>query len=211
MTRVLGGLVAVVTLGVLWLLPAQADESTHSISCVLDHVTNSTAVINCTDSTTGDILPVEDVPLPTVTLPPLPPVTKLVRAPRATTTATVTLPGRSKTITAAPSTIFISKTVRGPVRLRDGQTVFITTTLTPDLTQPTKTVTVHGGGKPHTVTVTHKVAVGLGFIAILALVGLILLGLWLGYILGYKDSDRTERRFLEALRDQFYTSGKHQI
>jgi len=35
------------------------------------------------------------------------------------------------------------------------------------------------------------------------------LALWLGYIMGYKDSDREERKFLEALRDQFYYKGKH--
>lgn len=42
-------------------------------------------------------------------------------------------------------------------------------------------------------------AVGLGTLSILGLALLILLGMWLGYYLGYKDSDKAEAKFYRAL------------
>lgn len=50
---------------------------------------------------------------------------------------------------------------------------------------------------------------GVGSLTIAALIGLILLSMWLGYILGYKDSDSESARFMSALRDQMLLRDKN--
>lgn len=51
-------------------------------------------------------------------------------------------------------------------------------------------------------------AVGLGTLTIIILCVLLLLALYGGYMLGYKDSDRQNARFLRALRDQISPRAK---
>lgn len=57
-------------------------------------------------------------------------------------------------------------------------------------------------------TVIKKV--GLGLLALAGIMGLIILGLWLGYALGYRDKDKSEKDFLEALRAQMLGRGSHE-
>jgi len=52
-------------------------------------------------------------------------------------------------------------------------------------------------------------AVGYSILFLLAVCGLILLGLWMGYIMGWKDKESREMKFLDTLRDQFYYKGEH--
>jgi hypothetical protein len=61
-----------------------------------------------------------------------------------------------------------------------------------------------------TKEVTKIQAVGLSLLALLALMGLGLFLLWLGFVLGYKSSDKENTNFLRALRDQIKRPGKHQ-
>jgi hypothetical protein len=49
------------------------------------------------------------------------------------------------------------------------------------------------------------VEAGIGLLTLLALIGLILLGMYAGYILGYKDKERKDTDFMRALLDSVKT------
>jgi len=172
-------------------------------------------------------LPGGAVTLPPVTLPPLPPVTKLIPGPTIlvpgpTQTVTVQVPGNTRTryvtVPGNTKTIYVTgPTQTKTVRPQRQPLPTPGATVTQTVTAPTATVTRQRvvrhdivtpspPSKPH---VSAPVAVGYSLLAILIVAGLIILGLWLGYILGYKDSERKEMKFLSALRDQFYYRGKH--
>lgn len=231
MRRVAIALVLLVVL-VLFPSPAQADPD----GCILN-VNGPVVVIVCNGTDIGSLplptvtvtappvtQPPATVTLPPVTLPPLPAITQIIPGP--TKTATVTVPGPTSTTTVeqpgGTETIYL----QGPTQTQTvaGPTVTKTANATPALPAPTQTVT---STVTQTVTkevrvdnhesdnvlfdpppLTVKSAVGYSALALLVVAGLIVLGLWLGYILGYKDSERKEAKFLSALRDQFYT-GKH--
>lgn len=176
------------------------------------------------------------LPTETVTLPPLPPVTTtqpapppvtitdIVKTPGPTTTVTLVGPTSTATITQPgdTETFYLpgpARTVQGPVVTKTAEpspnpTVTETETATETVTQivtpipeidtPTDSNVLFD---PPPLTVVETV--GYSALALLLLCGLIVFGLWLGYILGYKDSRREEMKFLDALRDQFYYRGKH--
>jgi hypothetical protein len=134
----------------------------------------------------------------TVTLPG--PVRTVQRPglPGATTTATVVV---SREVisngTAPPVTREVRSTVPG------GQTTVTSATVAP----PRKEVIRIPGT---TKTVTKIQAVGLSLLALLALMGLGIFLLWLGFVLGYKSSEKENNNFLRALRDTIRRRpGKH--
>jgi hypothetical protein len=62
-----------------------------------------------------------------------------------------------------------------------------------------------------TKEVTKFQAVGLSLLGLLALMGLGLFLLWLGFVLGFKSSEKENTSFLRALRDTIKRPGKHEI
>lgn len=152
--------------------------------------------------------------LPTVTVAG--PTTN-VTLPPIRTTQTVTVPGPTKTVqvpgqtqTIADPAQTVTQTVRptnGPSALPTAtQTVTTdsgltsTTTITVSPVQPTPTsgtLDPDSGPLKNVPPVVIKTGVGVGIIALLAL--LILLGMYGGYYLGYKDSDKADANFFRAL------------
>lgn len=122
--------------------------------------------------------------------------------PGATTTATVVVSQRIiQNGTAPPVTQEVRSTVSAPV---DGQTVTTRATVTPSK----EVVRLPGTTK----TVTKFQAFGLSLLGLLALMGLGLFLLWLGFILGYKSSEKENTNFLRALRDTLRRKpGKHEL
>lgn len=116
--------------------------------------------------------------------------------PGATTTATVVVNREViRNGTAPPITREVRSTLPG------GQTTVTSATVTPRK----EVVRIPGTTKE----VTKFQAVGLSLLALLALMGLGLFLLWLGFILGYKSADKENTNFLRALRDSFKRPGKH--
>lgn len=158
-----------------------------------------------------------DIPIPSVTLT-LPGATVTVRdiieqrGPTRTVTvrpapvrATVLVPGPTKFVSVAGPT----QTVTNRVTQEIEATVTETATRTVRQTEPrgaTLPDKEDEGSVPDEIE-----SAGYGIAAVLVGCGLIILSLWLGYIMGYKDRERKEMKFLDALRDQFYTKGKHRI
>lgn len=199
-------------------------------ACEVVGIAGPVAQVECTD-TLGNIIPAGQVnletvidevlvPGPTITLPP---ITKFVERPRAT--RTITVPGPTKYVTPEASTqrVFVSgptRTVAGPVR---------TTTVTPDSMAVEATVTATETVTRQTTVYRDKVvpdnkpdeflfdfppvstpeAVGIGIGAVVALMLLVLLALMGGYAIGYKDSDKENANFMNALRDKILYRGKH--
>lgn len=171
------------------------------------------------------------LPLPTVTLTlPVQTVTlspRIVRVPKIVDgpTETIHLPRRTVTETVRP------QPEAGPtetVYVYVGDTRTVTVTPTPGTARvpgPTVTRTIerppvlsrqqpleHGTvGKElfDLPPVSTPGAVGIGFVTLLALAGVILLAMYGGYILGYKESEREDTNFMRALRDSMLTRGKH--
>lgn len=138
----------------------------------------------------------------TVTLPG--PVMTVTRPglPGATTTATVVVNREIVSNgTAPPVTREVRSTMSAPPRA--GQTVTSSATVTPNK----EVVRLPGTEKK----VTVPVAVGLSLLGLLALMGLGLFLLWLGFILGYRSADRQNTNFLKALRDSIRRPGKHEM
>lgn len=146
---------------------------------------------------------------PPITLPPIPGPT--IRVPGPTQTVTVPGPTQTETVNVpAPTT-----TVKEP-----GPTVTVTESALPEPNQ-TVTVSPSGQGGPSSDTLaprdpvvtipdieTVPQAIGLGLLATLGLMLLILLALWAGYILGFKDKERKDNDFFQALLDTV-KAGKH--
>lgn len=198
--------------------------------CILD-ISGTIGLVICGGEIIDRLpLPTITIKGPTITLPPLPPVT--IRPPRVT--ETVTVPGPTTVVTQAPGgteTVYVVETVVGPTsnvtvsttetttaRPSDGPTQTVTeqteTTVTASPTrqpepddgkvEPEPPAVDLGDGK------TTIVEAGLGVLSLLALVGLILLGLYAGYVLGYKDRENKDTKFMRALLEQAsLRRGKH--
>lgn len=201
----------------LTISPAKA-----AVSCSLGSISGQSALIQCRDDA-GNNLSVGQVDLPQIiktvrVLVPGPTVTAkpFVRPPR-----TIFVPGPTETVTAAPSTVYVTPSPKVFISRIPGAVQ--TVTLTPSTVIATATATVTASPTvEHRVDnqttpqvlfdpppITAKKAVGYSVLALLVLCGLIILGLWLGYLLGWKDKAREEKKFLSALRDQFYYKGEH--
>lgn len=149
------------------------------------------------------------VPPITVTLPgiSLPPIVKTVRVPGPTATAiipgpqsTVRVPGRN---TTATTTVTITKAAQTFTERPSAATQTTTVTSTPRQTG-TKGATIepapNDGGVTIPETRLNKIqTIGVGTLAVIIVAGLIILGMYGGYYLGYKDSDKAEAKFLRAM------------
>jgi hypothetical protein len=146
--------------------------------------------------------------------------TVTIRIPVPGPVRTITEPGSIKTIIEPGSTATVTRTVT----IHDHSTVTIAPhahvshevkTLT---VEPSRDSSPHLSRQPHVVpatigpselpqpvihlpaiTINGPTAVGIGIFTIAIFVGLIVLGLWFGYYMGYKDSDKAEAKFLRAL------------
>lgn len=228
------GLIAFFLFFVLVFTPTagQAEGEPVVASCSIVQISGPVAQIQCVDPL-GNIIPAGQVNLPSIieeveVLLPGETVTDIIKIPGPTKTKTVEVPGPTKTETVPGPTVTETETVEvpGPTRTERVEVPgpVRTETVKPE-PQPTVTETT-----TETVTVTKEVevdkpeedgvlfdpppvspveAVGYSSLALIVLCGLIILGLWLGYLLGYKDKERNETRFLSALRDQFYYKGNH--
>lgn len=161
---------------------------------------------------------VPPVTLPSVTLPPLPRATRTIRVhvpgppgptktvhvqqPHATQTVTVNVPGSgTKTITVRPEapqnpsqprvTATTTRTVTASPSSETGQVKRPSDTIAPDDDD-----TVLSFPK---IDLSTPEAVGFGTLALVIIAGLILLGMYGGYYLGFKDSDNKEMKFLRSL------------
>lgn len=144
-------------------------------------------------------LPPIEIPGPTIRIPG-PTETRFVRGPTTTRTVTQTqqAPEQTRTITAAPETVTQSASPQAPVTE--------TVTASPEPPRQTGTEDDTMGDTeddpaitiPETDLSTPEV-VGLGTLAILIIAALIVLGMWAGYYMGYKDSDKVEAKFLKSL------------
>lgn len=155
------------------------------------------------------------VPGPT-TIIRVPAQTVHVQVPGPTRTRTVTVPGGTRTVTIPGPTVYRTEHATAPKTVRqkveNGKTT--TTTINPKPTAlPTATRTVKspsaektvGIGLPetkykdHVKTATVVKRLGLGLLATLGLVALLLLSMWLGYGWGTKDTERRETSFMKSL------------
>jgi len=164
----------------------------------IQEIVGNTVTVVVTDTITDTITKTIKIPGPTITKVPDP----IVR------TEKIIVPGPTKTIytqAEAPAPQVVTRTVEVP-----GPTE--TTTVT---ASPTPTASPTGQPTPESDTMepdtgpaidfgdgdTTPAEVGIGILTLLALVGLILLALYAGYILGYKDKERTDTNFMRALLD----------
>lgn len=193
--------------------PEPAQSAPPAPQCVVQ-VQGTVGIVICADIPIAQIpLPTVSVQGPTVTLPPvtLPPIT--VPGPtRTVTLPPVVVPGGNETVTLP------GNTVTETVIVTDEETKTIKPD--PQSSQPTTVVTETGTGQnpPGDGTIedndmgdptinfgdghTTVVEAAIGLLTTLLLVGLLLLTMWAGYILGYKDKEKKDTRFLRALLDQ---------
>lgn len=143
----------------------------------------------------------------------LPPVTRTVQAPGGMRTVTVPgLPGATKTATVVVSREVISNGTAPPVTREVRSTTSVggsgqTTTASATVTPRKEVVRIPGTTK----TVTKFQAVGLSLLALILLMSLGIFLLWLGFVLGYKSSDKENISFLRSLRDVARRKpGKHE-
>jgi hypothetical protein len=158
-------------------------------------------------------LPPQTVRIPPVTVTKiinLPPVTRTIIVPgeAGTRTVTVGLPRATTTATVVVNKEIIRNGTAPPVTREVRSTVpGGQSTVTSATVVPSKEVVRLPGT---TRTVTKLQAVGLSLLGLILLMGLGLFLLWLGFILGYKSSEKENTNFLRALRDSIRRPGKHE-
>jgi len=119
-----------------------------------------------------------------------------VPGPTATVTEFVSGPQPVETITAPAQTVTTTPNA--------GPTSTVTITAEPSRQPATEGGTI-GPDNNDTVLTFPKIelstpeVVGLGIGTVALMMLLIILGMWAGYYLGYKDSDKAEARFLKSL------------
>lgn len=199
MRRVILSLLALTLVGLLVLLPAPSAEA--DTGCVI-----TVAGVKVCGELLGEPLPevitvtvkpdpiIIPGPTSTSTVTP-PPVTVTVPGPPGPT-QTVTETSQPETVTATPDAV-------------PDETVTETTTVSPSETgqDPVDDGTL-GDNEPDDTSdidfgdgdITIEEA-GIGILTLLALVGLLLLSMYAGYVLGYKDKEAKDTRFMRALLD----------
>lgn len=190
------------------LLPAawassQPAQATDVINCTSLRISTDQVRIQCTAAGLVVLNTVVNLPPgPTieVTLPAAT-VTVRVPGPSETQTIKVPVPGPTKTVhvtetvlgpSSAPSTATV--TVPGPtITMTTGQVDNDDGTLDPEPDDPV--VSIPNIDSP-------AKAAGLGLALLLIIIGIALCGLYAGYVLGYKDSDRKSADFIQAMLDK---------
>lgn len=186
--RVAMSLVLLFMLGVM--IPVAINSNNSRVEASSDLATISVPPIN---------LPVVTVTLPPIKIPgpPGPIVTNILTIPGPTKTVTVTVPGPTQTATATRTVV--QRVTAPPVTTT--ATVTETSFVTPRQ-QPVDSGTLDPETEYIPIGVPKLSAieqVGLGFLAVLFISGLIIIGMWSGYYLGFKESDAKETGFLKAL------------
>lgn len=184
------------------------------------------ALVSCTDTKIGQQIRINcvaagvlvlstTIPLPTIQLPGA-----TITLPNQTETVTVrpepiTVPGPTTTVTKTTQpnvepriiqgptrTVTASQTVTGPTAT---STATVTATPTPSRQPVSDGDTMESPDEEDSVVVIPELdlsfpeAVGLGLLSVLAIALLILLGMYSGYYIGYKDSEKQEAKFLRSL------------
>lgn len=175
--------------------------------------------IKCTAAGVVVLNTVVDLPQVEVTLPgqtvtvkvPLPAETETVRVPVPGGTKTVEVPGPTQTVTVPVEVNGPTETVTvrpgEPTAAPSAPTETVTTTVTPDPRQnATDDATIEPAPEDDDTVVTipgvdlnPAEAVGIGTLALIIVAALILLGMYAGYYMGYKDSDKAEAKFYRSL------------
>lgn len=211
MKKVISACLAIMLVMTLVLIPAPAQSAEPLINCRV--VTGQTVRVVC--SAAGLIVLDTQLNVPTVVLP---------APPRATVTQTVTapaLPQPTKTVTETVPSKTETVTVEGPTQI---ETVRETETIAASPSAlPTQSARPVGQTPTEYVTVTSKpeqrdtpddllpdspqevVETGVGIIIALIMM---ILALWAGYVIGYKDSDKENTNFVRAMRDNILTRNK---
>lgn len=170
------------------------------ITCTVAGVVSLNTVVN---------LPVVEVTLPgdTVTVR-IPGQEQTIRVPGPTVTQRVEVPGATQTIEVPGETRTIEQSPQGrPERSQAPAPPTVTVTESPDITEGgqggTTPATIEpdddGGVTLPEVDLSTGQAIGLGVLGVLGLVFIVLLGMYAGYYMGYKDSDKAEAKFLTSL------------
>jgi hypothetical protein len=191
---------------------AEPSEAADVVSCTNVRISTSQVRVVCTAA--GIIVLDQTInlpPGPTVTLPPLPGATITVHVPGPVETATVRVPvpGPTQSVTATQtlSGPTSTVTVSGPTK-----SVTANSTQTATVTASESSGQVGNGGAtmdptpvvndpvisiPNIETPAQAAVVGLGLLALLT--AIVLLGLYAGYVLGYKDADKENAGFMKAM------------
>lgn len=125
----------------------------------------------------------------------------------------MTVPGATRTITGPQNGTQGVTTVRSTAP-NGGVSTKIVTSTTGQATPTRATMSPNGNNSNDTPSInlpdiTIGQAVGIGTLALLGLVGLMLLGMFFGYGLGWKDRDRKEKQFLASLSDSILYRKRH--
>lgn len=174
--------------------------------------TNSEPAHSSSKLETTITLPPITLPVVTVTLPPVtvPGPVETIRLPGETVTVTNPVPGPTKTIVEPAETVTApgaTVTVRPSERPSEAPEAGPTETVTVNTTETGQPEQESGTIEPDEPKIdlsrpgTALAAAGIGF-AILVIA--MIISLWGGYALGYKDRERKEARFLMALRQQLF-------
>ena len=133
------------------------------------------------------------VPTQTVTVRP-PQATQTVRVPGPAATENVQVPGPTQTITEPGETLTVTETATA------------NTTVSPSGQAGTTPATIEPPDEDNgdivflpAIKLSTPEAVGLSILALMFIAGLILLGMYGGYYLGFKDSDKAEAKFLKSI------------
>lgn len=227
MVRIFG--LAILLAFVLALLPApSASACSLTVKSVLPNIVQITGCGQTASYTIPELLTgrtVGPINLPTVTLPPVVGPTKIIRIPGPTKTRTavryrlrtrtVTVPGPTTRVTLPGKTKTKPVLVVPPTVTR---TVAVYKTVYPKIHKHMRSrqpMPIHAKMGQHngssgffSPTIDwgdHHVTAGEVGLSLLTLIALGLGGLflmYLGYYVGYKDSERADTNFMRALRDQ---------
>jgi hypothetical protein len=227
----LAGFVATLIVVLCVLIPVtlinQSQDSASATAqqgCVVD-ITGIVGVVVCG----GEV--VDQINLPTVNitetrlLPPPPQATVTVPGP----TATNNVPGPTKTITVflegPTKTVTVREREEIIVPVEKTKTVTATPSRQPDISDGTVAPSPEPEPEDNTLVAgdsyeqgpvtklldridTPAEIAGLSTLTLLILIGLLLLGMYGGYSFGYRDSDRENANFMQALRDQMLIRSK---
>jgi hypothetical protein len=192
-------------------------------NCMVQTSNNSSSLLICDGNLVKKIpIPVisTTVTIPAPTAPPAPAVpTVTVTVPGPT--QTVYRPGKKIEVPGPTKTIYYAEIETRTKYLPYPKPVFLTETVTAS-GQPNQTSATVGSapspssgeetsGGNDTASPFSKVPakiIGISTLTALALLALILLGMYIGYYIGYKDSDKENANFMAALSDSIIVRGK---
>jgi hypothetical protein len=177
--------------------PADAHPDALTGPCTIS-VSGTVATIVCEGIKVGT------VQLPTVriteTAPPLPAVTDIVKIPGGTKTKFIKVPGPTKTVTVHVNKAGKTVTKNSSPHVKTGTRQPSTTrgTLGPatPVTPPPSHGIDFGDGR------TTVIEAGIGIVATLALIGLLLAMYYAGYTFGFREADSKNAKYIKDVLDE---------